>query len=102
MSSDIPQMHFADNSYEAQVIEAVVNRDLVTVEEAIRRAHRTVEVKPRQPSSKRSGKVTEADLDVLRQKVPYFAFMESLPDDVVEGMQAASKQFRAERLVPRG
>ena len=55
-------------------------------------------------STKRKAKpqVTEADLETLRRNVPIFAFMESLPDDVVGGMQAASKQFRAERFTPRG
>jgi len=55
-------------------------------------------------SSKRKAKrqITEADLETLRQNLPIFAFMEKLPDDVVEGMQAASRQFRAERFTPRG
>ena len=47
-------------------------------------------------------KITEADLETLRQNAPFFAFMEKLPDDVVQGMQAARKQFRAERFIPRG
>ena len=55
-------------------------------------------------SSKRKAKqeITEADLETLRQNVPFFAFMEKLPEGVVQGMQAASKQFRAERFIPRG
>jgi hypothetical protein len=55
-------------------------------------------------SSKRKAehKIKEADLKTLRENVPFFAFMEKLPDDVVEGMQASSKQFRAEEFIPRG
>ena len=45
--------------------------------------------------------ITEADLETLRQNVPIFAFLESLPDSVIEGMEAASKQTRAERFAPR-
>ena len=40
MSFDIPQIHIADNSVEAQVIEAIVNRDHITPEEVVRRALR--------------------------------------------------------------
>ena len=55
-------------------------------------------------SSKRKAahKVTEADLETLRQNVPIFAFLENLPDDVIDGLEATSKQIRAERLTPRG
>jgi len=55
-------------------------------------------------SGKRKAKIqiTEADLETLRQNLPIFAFMEKLPDEVIQGMQAASKEFRAERFPPRG
>ncbi len=46
--------------------------------------------------------ITEADLGALRQNVPIFAFLEKLPDNVIEGMEAASKHIRAERFAPRG
>ncbi len=35
MSFDIPQLHIADNSPEAQMIRDVIARDHVTVEEAV-------------------------------------------------------------------
>ncbi|AIE86281.1 hypothetical protein [Fimbriimonas ginsengisoli] len=51
---------------------------------------------------KTTHEVTEADLETLRQNVPIFAFLENLPDNVIDGMEAASKQVRAERFTPRG
>lgn len=42
MSFDIPQLHFPGNSPEAQVIEAIINRDHVSPEEAVRRALRGI------------------------------------------------------------
>lgn len=38
MSFDIPQFVIADNSPEAEVIEAIISRDHVSVEEVVRRA----------------------------------------------------------------
>ena len=40
VSFDIPQIHIADNSPEARVIEAIMNRDHVSPEEVVRRALR--------------------------------------------------------------
>ncbi|HEY3782115.1 MAG TPA: hypothetical protein VGL56_13610 [Fimbriimonadaceae bacterium] len=51
---------------------------------------------------KAGNEVTEAELETLRQNVPIFAFFERLPDSVIDGMEAASKQIRAERFSPRG
>lgn len=56
-------------------------------------------------SSKRktSGyEVTEADLETLRRNVPIFAFLEKLPDHAIDSIEAANKQARAERFIPRG
>ena len=46
--------------------------------------------------------ITEADLETLRKNVPIFAFFEKLPDSVIDGMEATSKQIRGERFTPRG
>jgi len=46
--------------------------------------------------------ITEADLETLRVNIPMFAFLENLPDSVVEAMEATSKEIRAERFIPRG
>ncbi len=54
--------------------------------------------KPKAPKRE----ITEADLETLRQNVPIFAFLEKLPDHVIDGMEATSKQIRAERFAPRG
>jgi len=54
----------------------------------------------RSGSAKRE--ITEEDLQTLRQNVPIFAFLEKLPDGVIDGMEAASKQIRAERFTPGG
>jgi len=54
--------------------------------------------KPKAPAHE----ITEAALETLRQSVPIFAFLEKLPDSVIDGMEAASKQIRAERFTPRG
>lgn len=40
MSFDIPPLHIPDNSREAQVIQAIMIRDQVTAEEAVRAALR--------------------------------------------------------------
>lgn len=54
----------------------------------------------KKPNGKR--KVSQEDLEVLREKVPLFAFLDTLPDDVAEAMEETSKEIRAERFVPRG
>lgn len=46
--------------------------------------------------------ITEANLRTLRENVPIFAFLENLPDGVVDAMEETSKQIRTERFVPRG
>lgn len=46
--------------------------------------------------------ITEADLETLRKNIPMFAFLENLPDSVVEGMEETSNEIRAERFTPRG
>jgi hypothetical protein len=55
-------------------------------------------------SSKRKSKheITEADLETLRRNVPIFAFLEKLPDSVIDGIELASEQTRSERFAPRG
>jgi hypothetical protein len=54
-------------------------------------------------SRRKTGReITEADLETLRQNLPIFAFFEKLPDSVIDGMETASKQIRAERFTPRG
>jgi len=47
-------------------------------------------------------KFTEADLETLRRNVPIFAFLEKLPDGVLDGIQAATNEIRAEGFTPRG
>jgi hypothetical protein len=42
--------------------------------------------------------VTQTEIETLRQNVPIFAFLEQLPDNVIDGMEAASKHIRAERV----
>lgn len=56
----------------------------------------------RASNRKASHEVDEADLEILRQNVPFFAFLEGLPDDVIDGIEAASEQIRSERFTPRG
>jgi hypothetical protein len=46
--------------------------------------------------------ITEADLETLRRNLPIFAFFENLPESVIDGMEAVSKQNRRERFVPLG
>jgi len=77
MSFDIPQMHIAGNSIEARNLEAIIDRDHVTVEEAVRQALRTVEVKPaahRKPATERQvqsvAPVTELELQQFRELYP--------------------------------
>jgi len=107
MSFDIPKMHFPDDSQEARILEAIIDRDHVTVEEAIRRALRTVEVKPTAPTKsatkRKAGKgvITATELQQLRA-IPTFAFFEKLPETVIDTMKAASKQTRAERFTSHG
>lgn len=45
--------------------------------------------------------VTEADLETLWQNVPIFAFLEKLPDSLIDGIEAASEQICAERFTLR-
>ena len=47
------------------------------------------------------GELTAEEWRQLRA-IPTFAFFENLPESVINSMEAASKQTRAERFTPRG
>ena len=92
MSFDLP----ADLERE---LELYALRERISLTDAL-----TKLVKRGLKSSKRKVdvEVTDSDLETLRRNVPIFAFMQNLPEEVVQGMETASKQIRAERFNPRG
>jgi hypothetical protein len=93
MSFDLPA------SLEREIEQYAQTEHISPKEAAVQLLSEILQVKKRKTPK---AKVTEADLETLRQNVPFFAFMEKLPEDVVQGMQSASKQFRAEKFIPRG
>jgi predicted HTH domain antitoxin len=105
MSFDIPAIHLPDNSAEARILETIIRREHVSVEEAVRLAIRTGFIEPKNSVAKRrevKHEITDEDLELLRQNVPIFGFLENLPESVVDAMEATSKQIREERPNPRG
>jgi len=88
MSFDIPQMRIPDNSTEARILEAIIDRDHVTVEEAVRRALRTVEVKPAAPkksATKRQAQsvapVTDQELKQFKELYPGLGRLDDVTDE---------------------
>ncbi len=55
MSFDISNLHIADDSPEGRVLEAIVNRDQITPEEAIRRVLREMDVSAVTPAEQMWG-----------------------------------------------
>lgn len=49
MSFDIPEIHFPDNSQEAQVMEAIMRREHLTAEEIVRMAIRMLGLVAKRP-----------------------------------------------------
>jgi len=106
MGFDIPQMHLPDNSHEAQVIEAVINRDQVSVEEAVRRALRSVEVKSDVPKKVRARRgaaaspVTNEELDAFKALYPGLGLLGDLSDEQWDRILKSSQAMKREGFKP--
>lgn len=46
--------------------------------------------------------LSEQEIEELRQNVPFFAFLDALPDEVIDEMERSSQELRSERFIPRG
>ena len=104
MSFDLPATVEQDILRYARAEHISADEAVLQIVEVGLRAVRQRSTRPVAGRTKKAAKheITEADLETLRQNLPIFAFLEQLPDSVIDGMEAASKQIRAERCSPRG
>ena len=108
MSFDIPQMHIPDNSTEARILEAIIDRDHVTVEEAVRRALRAVEFKPEAPiksAPKRNDQsvapVTDQELQQFKELYPGLGLLDDVTDEQWDRILKGARKLNKEGFSPR-
>jgi hypothetical protein len=93
MSLDFPA------NVEREIEQYALSEQISPSVAAVKLVQQGLKTKKRNPAKR---EITEADLETLRKNVPIFAFLEKLPDSVIDGMEAATKQTRAQWFVPRG
>ena len=104
MSFDILNLHLADNSPEAGVIEGIVSREHVSPEEAVRRALRGVAsttrtVRPRPPKRRIAQEVeplTNEELGQLEALGKTFGLVADVPDEEIDRMAASIRRMKRE------
>jgi len=88
MSFDIPKMHIADNTPEARVLEAIISRDHISAEEAVRRAIRNLETSvvtpkatPRRRSAEPTASLSSAELSELESAFPGLTALDEVTEE---------------------
>ena len=90
MSFDIPPLHIPDNSPEARAIQAIISRDRVTPEEAVRSVLRGAAMqlpksKPKTPANRRDPRgvkpISEAELAKLDKLCPALQMLDDVTDE---------------------
>jgi hypothetical protein len=107
VSFDFP-IHIADNSPEAQVLEAIVTREHVSPEEVIRRAIRglaippaTAEAKTRKRKAKTVPPLSDDELRQLDGFGKTFGLLADVPDEEIDLIAASIRGMKREGFQPR-
>ncbi len=80
MSFDISNLHIADGSPEGQVVEAIISRDHVSPEEAVRRALRQLALPGRSPAEQMWGAFSSPEDSAMLDEIVAEAYERRLAD----------------------
>ena len=108
MSFDIPEIHVADGSREAQILEAIMARDHVTTEEAVRSILRTAAMPQKirshsvtKPSSE-PAPLSDYEIDQLARLGKTFGLLADVSDEQIARVEADINELKLEGLPTRG